>query len=610
MRLATILSLMACSVASPSATAAGGELGRVQIRKRITATGVVRTVEPGWLTVENEAGQRARFKVQTDAAAGLLLEGTGVVVDFPCTLRIRGELPARQAPIGCRLRCVVDMARNQRLIASPVSLLELQPSQELGVRWQSAVRSRCEVVGVVVKVVDDVLQLHTGQGSLSVPLAPAARCVVETNQLQWVRPGDQMERLHAVKLSSGDWVVQSADVMLVDVSRRPLPAASNASTIALAARPRYFRSQHLLLRTDLPQPQAEKLIASLERICEMLGRHFGQSPKRPLRCMIVQDPKLWDEKEFEPTGWQKILANGGVTVTERMGREATAVVYAAAREKVVRHEIVHAFCAQTFGDTGPTWYAEGLAELGSYWEGDPSRVICDPVITDFIRTSPPRTLASIVAERQGTGESWRAYAWRWAACQLLACNPNYAHEFSGFGKELMEDGAASFQQYWGGRGQQAAFEFQQLIQHVGVGYNHSLCAWDWNTPFAALAPDRVVKLTVHARRGWQATGCEVEAGRSYDFAASGTWQVDDYRRGVDANGWPRGEGRMVGAILSEHTNHAAGTNTLQLHSAFRLGERGAFIAPQSGKLYVRCSDAWTQLDDNQGQCSLWLRQRP
>ena len=39
------------------------------------------------------------------------------------------------------------------------------------------------------------------------------------------------------------------------------------------------------------------------------------------------------------------------------------VVFAAARPGVAEHEVVHAYCGQTFGTTGPLWYREGMAQL-------------------------------------------------------------------------------------------------------------------------------------------------------------------------------------------------------------------------------------------------------
>ena len=45
----------------------------------------------------------------------------------------------------------------------------------------------------------------------------------------------------------------------------------------------------------------------------------------------------------------------------------------------------------------------------------------------------------------------------------------------------------------------------------------------------------------------------------------------------------------------------------QLSKSFELGTRGKFIAPQKGQLFVRCRDAWTNLEDNQGQVKLYLQ---
>jgi len=48
--------------------------------------------------------------------------------------------------------------------------------------------------------------------------------------------------------------------------------------------------------------------------------------------------------------------------------------------------------ARAFATTGPTWYSEGMAELGTYWrEGDTS-VNADPRILEYL-ASPTRRRA-------------------------------------------------------------------------------------------------------------------------------------------------------------------------------------------------------------------------
>src|SRR5213079_2692419 len=132
-------------------------------------------------------------------------------------------------------------------------------------------------------------------------------------------------------------------------------------------------------------------------------------------------------------GRAKIAENAGVTLTETltMGTQevaSKAVVYATADRGTPQHEAVHAYCGQAFGHTGPLWYAEGMAEMGQYWREGDSSVQCPPYVVEYLRASPAKPLADILADdggKQGrgasnpvTGDSWQNYAWRWALCHL------------------------------------------------------------------------------------------------------------------------------------------------------------------------------------------------
>ena len=90
----------------------------------------------------------------------------------------------------------------------------------------------------------------------------------------------------------------------------------------------------------------------------------------------------------------------------------------------------------SFGSTGPVWYAEGMAELGQYWKEGELGVDIEPLVIDYLTHAPPKKLKDIVAVGQVTGDSWKAYAWRWALCHLLAHNPNYSRRFKRLGMNL------------------------------------------------------------------------------------------------------------------------------------------------------------------------------
>jgi hypothetical protein len=300
------------------------------------------------------------------------------------------------------------------------------------------------------------------------------------------------------------------------------------------------RSEHILLHTDLATPRARRLLDSLESICDELTRHFGQASQQLIECYVVSNPASWSSSDFEPTGWQKINEGAGVTVTERLGSSVKSVVYACGREDVVRHEVVHAFCAQTFGDTGPTWYAEGLAELCSYWHQGSVAVRVDPVVSDYLRASAPRPLADVTSEHESLNDTWRDYAWRWAACQMLAANPNYSSRFADFGRQLMRGEVQSMAEFWGVDSRRAEFEYSQFVKHVGSGYRADLCAWNWTAPFRSLAAGERTKTVVSSRRGWQPSGVYLRRGKSYDYLSVGRWQVDGVSPAVGADGLPLG----------------------------------------------------------------------
>ena len=161
----------------------------------------------------------------------------------------------------------------------------------------------------------------------------------------------------------------------------------------------------------------------------LVSNYFGRAPSGILECYVVRDLQQWPPGLIPPEGVAKISEPAGVTLSVRAGNMAKSIVYSCDKVGVVQHEAVHAYCQQTFGDTGPTWYAEGVAEMGHYWNKDQLAVEIDPVVINYLKNSPPKKMLDIVAAGQITGDSWQAYAWRWALCHLLCNNPNYAGRF-------------------------------------------------------------------------------------------------------------------------------------------------------------------------------------
>ena len=57
---------------------------------------------------------------------------------------------------------------------------------------------------------------------------------------------------------------------------------------------------------------------------------------------------------------------------------------------------------------------------------------------------------------------------------------------------------------------------------------------------------------------------------------------------TDADGGAEDSGRLVGIVM----------DTFELSERLLLGTGGSFRAPTSGRLYLRCNDAWNEVADN------------
>ena len=209
------------------------------------------------------------------------------------------------------------------------------------------------------------------------------------------------------------------------------PSGSAADERGAATRADY-KSANFILHTDLSREDAEELLTKLETMLEIVSRYWGAPSRKTIECYVVVMPDNWPDDVLPPQAKAQVR-QGGITLAQgiRRGRQLdmTAVVYASAEFGTPLHEAVHAYCYQTFGVTGPTWYAEGMAEMGNYWvEGD-SSVNCPEYVIEFLKQSPRPTIEQITDSDQNTGDGWRNYAWRWALCHFLVNNPNYQERF-------------------------------------------------------------------------------------------------------------------------------------------------------------------------------------
>lgn len=385
-----------------------------------------------------------------------------------------------------------------------------------------------------------------------------------------------------------------------------LPGPSDAPAVSVPRpqprKPADFKSTHFLVHTDLPSKEAHELLSRLETMLGLISKYWGFPPVGIIECYVVKDLHVWPAGSLHPAGQAKIAEEAGVTLSESLTQgnktvATKAVVYAFADRGTPQHEAVHAYCAQTFGKTGPLWYSEGMAEMGQYWYRNDAGVHCHPFVVQYIRSNRPKPLSAILSEQSITGDSWQNYAWRWALCHLMENNTNYKPRFRPLGLGYLTGQRVSFAETFGPMAAEIAFEYRFFLKHLDEGYRVDLCSWDWKHKFKEPAGGVAICSRTVANRGWQASGALVSPDKKYDYSASGRWQLAKTAEPAAADGDAQGAGRLEGVIF----------NDFQLSEPFALGAYGSFAPPAEGQLFLRCRDKWNELADNKGLMSVKIK---
>ncbi len=387
-------------------------------------------------------------------------------------------------------------------------------------------------------------------------------------------------------------------------------AKTRASGEELPGSIKEYTSNNFALRTDLSAVDANELLDRLEKMLARVSKYYGKPNSQMIEMNVIRDIRKWPANSIPKEAMNSILDDGGITLSvtltqhnglgEKQIAAAKSIVWAVSERGVPQHEAVHAYCHQNFGRTGPTWYAEGMAELGQYWrEKDDSIQIHDEVMR-YLKNSQPKDLLEITAPGQKTGDSWRNYAWRWALCHLLSTNPNYAPRFKPLGMALMNDHRTSFEDVYGPMSKEISFEYLFFLKHMNQGYRSDLCAWDWKTKFQRLKGTATAQAKVVANRGWQATRVMVKEGDKIAYSATGEWELRKGDPKVEPSGDENGRGRLEGVLFTDY----------RLSEPFDLGASGEFEAQSDGNLFVRCRDDWCEIADNQGAVTVRFKCAP
>jgi hypothetical protein len=380
------------------------------------------------------------------------------------------------------------------------------------------------------------------------------------------------------------------------------PSHDATDTATPAAQPREYRSRNFLVHTDLDEGEAAALLEKLETMLRIITRYWGAPMRKTINCYVVDDLSRWSSNTL-PAEARAVVQRGGVTMARGSQRgnrlNLNATVFASSKYGTPQHEAVHAYCYQTFGRTGPTWYAEGMAEIGNYWVDGDATVNAPAYVISYLKSEGRKTCDQITDDQWGTGDGWRNYAWRWALCHFLVNNPNYSERFRVLGISFLSGRPASFERTYAAKMNELEFEFKFFVDHLQQGFHVGHCAWDWTARYRTPDRGRVIPSQIRADRGWQPGRVRVVEGTRYRYTVDGAWSTGADET-LNADGRADGRGRLAGVILDDY----------ELSDEILLGTDGTFTALRSGQLLLRCRDAWNSLEDNSGKVSVEISVEP
>ena len=593
-------------------------------------SGAVKSISDGMIAITDRSGKSWQMRYSERKDGRISLGKKGIFNGVAPVIEITGSLPMAEIDKGFRVRVVGNMDDDGRLTkpASEVSWVDdskFKPGIQLDrKRRDDKGNEACAITGTVQRFDRGRLTLkvsrsrYSPKGTILFPVARDAKLVVKSRDLTKVQEEDRISEVSGVELNTGDFIIQKIKVSLVATSSGKKDSKGkykkSSSTAEVLEKkyeklsdepvaPRDVRSQHFIVRTDLSARKAKMLLDKLETMVGLVSRYYGRPLPGVIQCYVAEDLKRWPKDVFPEYVKAKMANNEGRTVSATIknslgARQTKSVVYSGSRTGTVQHEAVHAYCNLAFGSTGPTWYSEGMAEMGQYWKEAQREVDVNDVVIRHIRKSKkPKKLTEIIKPGQITGDSWEAYAWRWALCHLLANNPNYNKKFRDLGIGLMmERPGVSFTSAYGKVAKQLMFEYDQFVENVDNGYRADLCAWKWRHRFKDVTPKKHEKLKVAAKGGWQ-PGVRVEKGVRYDVAANGKWEIDGTGTETNANGDKKGVGKLVAVVMKDY----------KLSETIELGEKSNFVAPTDGELYFRCNEEWNRISDNAGGLTVYIR---
>lgn len=392
---------------------------------------------------------------------------------------------------------------------------------------------------------------------------------------------------------------------------------------------RKLTGKHLVLYTDVPSgPEVDRLPAVFDEAVPLWAAYFGIDVSKTAnwqpRGFLIHDDRRFAAHGLMPTG--NVAFTNGISIGNDLWfRDQPTDYY---RRHLMLHEGTHAFMLAFLGNCGPGWYMEGTAELlGTHQFDSLAHKLALNIMPRSREEVPMLGRIKLIDEARAAHHalgfeevlnlngrqrqlSTEAYAWCWAAAKWLDSHPRYRKSFRELAAHVNDPQFNDVvRQKFAADWPDLLAEWQAYIAALDYGYDFERMAIEFEpgTPIAGAAQT----VTIAADRGWQSSRAWVEAGKSYDISATGSYQIaTEDIQGV-ARPWvsePGGVtieyhdghplGMLLGAIDDRGKAVSGGSPTFANPAA--IGLHAVLKPTVSGTLYFRVNDSAAHLDDNRG----------
>ncbi len=392
---------------------------------------------------------------------------------------------------------------------------------------------------------------------------------------------------------------------------------------------RLYESKRLKLYTDIDAQAARALPPVIDAVYLAWVEYFGALPpdragsEFQMTGYLIRDEALFREAGLVPEDLP-MFEHGRHRRNEFWMREQQ---YDYFRRHLLIHEATHCFMTFMPGVDAPVWYIEGMAEYFATHHIEPDGSVSFRVmptspeafagwgrikgIRDEYVANKGKSIRNLIAMRPTEFLKPEPYAWSWALCQFLDAHPRYRERFRKLGGHTQ--GRAfqrEFEVAFDDDSRDLNTEWLQFVINLQYGYEATRAAIDFQ-PGQPLTTDRPShRLDIAADRGWQSSGVLLEAGQTYEIAASGRFTLADRPKPWESE--PQGItfryfdrrplGLLVGCLRTEEGN--AGGDNDSMVKVIEIGRSRSLEAPLTGTLYLRLNDAWNSLGDNRGRVSV------